>query len=326
MAYRSLVSVLDLPVEEEDQLLDFSDWYLPQVEEGGFKSDALKGTSALLLFYEASTRTRASFELAGKMLGSDTINVSEKGSSAEKGESVVDTALTLNAMDHNVVVLRHHSADAAELFARHFERATLNAGAGRGQHPTQALLDALVLRREGLLERGRHVAIVGDIKHSRVMRSDVQLFLRRGINVTLVAPPTLMPDGWDALGAGFWAADEQGYGRLAWETELDRVLPQVDAIIMLRMQRERMEQAHITSLDEFSKLYGLYGSRLKMLRPGSVIMHPGPVNRGVEVSEETFRDSRSRINQQVTAGVAVRCALLCWACGRIPAGYNGGRL
>jgi aspartate carbamoyltransferase catalytic subunit len=326
MAYRSLVSVLDLSVQEEDSLLDFSDWFLPQIEEGGFKSDALKGTSALLLFYEASTRTRASFELAGKMLGSDTINISEKGSSAEKGESVVDTAMTLNAMDHNVVVVRHHSADAVALFAKYFERATLNAGAGRGQHPTQALLDALVMRRAGQLERGKHVAIVGDIKHSRVMRSDVMLLLRRGINVTLVAPPTLMPDGWEALDADFWASDASGYGSLNWETELDRVLPDVNAIIMLRMQKERMEQAHITNLDEYSKLYGLYGSRLKQLNAQAIIMHPGPVNRGIEVNDETFRDSRSRINEQVTAGVAVRCALLCWCCGRIPANYNGGGL
>ena len=326
MAYRSLVSVLDLSVQEEDALLDFSDWFMPQVEEGGFKNDALKGTSALLLFYESSTRTRASFELAGKMLSSDTINVSEKGSSADKGESIVDTAMTLNAMDHNVVVLRHHSADAVALFAKYFERATLNAGAGRGQHPTQALLDALVIRRAALLERGRHVAIVGDIKNSRVMRSDVMLLLRRGINVTLVAPPTLMPDGWEALAADFWASDATGYGQLAWETELDRVLPDVNAIIMLRMQKERMEQAHITNLDEYSKLYGLYGSRLRKLHPKAVIMHPGPVNRGIEVNDETFRDGRSRINEQVTAGVAVRCALLCWCCGRIPADYRGGSL
>jgi aspartate carbamoyltransferase catalytic subunit len=158
------------------------------------------------------------------------------------------------------------------------------------------------------------------------MRSNVQLWLRRGINVTLVAPPTLMPDGWEALRSEFWAPGAEGYGRLEWASEFDSVLPIIDGVVMLRMQKERMEQASITNTDEYSKLYGLYGSRLRRLAPHAVIMHPGPVNRGIEVNDETFRDPRSRINLQVTAGVAVRCALLCWSCDRIPKTYKDGSL
>jgi aspartate carbamoyltransferase catalytic subunit len=322
VAYQKLLSINDLADAEFQRILDLSEWFMPQVEAGGFKLDTLRGTSCILLFYEASTRTRASFELAGKMLGSDTINVGSKGSSVEKGESVKDTAQTMNAMDHNVVVMRHESADAIGIFAQHFERGLINAGSGLGQHPTQALLDALTLRRAGLLERGRHLAIVGDLRHSRVMRSNVQLWTRLGINVTLVAPPQLMPDGWDGLQPAFWAADPSGYGELRWDTDIDRVLPDLDAVMLLRMQRERMAGGYLSNSDEYSKLYGLFGHRLKKLPPHAIIMHPGPVNRGVEISEEAFLDPRCRITEQVTWGVASRCALLCWSCDRLPAGFS----
>jgi aspartate carbamoyltransferase catalytic subunit len=259
------------------------------------------------------------------MLGSDTINVSEKGSSAEKGESVKDTALTLNAMDHNVVVIRHHSADAVELFARHFERGVINAGAGRGQHPTQALLDALALRQAGLLERGRRVAIVGDIRNSRVMRSNVQLLTSLGLDVVLVAPPQLMPQYWEGLKPEYWsssggslAAGQLAFGSVEWHTDIDAVLPTLDAVMLLRVQRERLDTGLLTNTDEYSKLYGLNKRRLALLRQQAVILHPGPVNRGVEIGEDAFLDPRCRINNQVTNGVALRCALLCWACGRLP--------
>jgi aspartate carbamoyltransferase catalytic subunit len=344
-AYRSLVDILDLDGAEVERILSAAAWYLPQVQAGGFKHDTLKGTSALLLFYEASTRTRASFELAGKMLGSDTINVGAKGSSAEKGESVKDTALTLNAMDHNVVVMRHASADAVRLFARHFERGVLSAGAGRGQHPTQALLDALALRQVGLLARGKRLAIVGDIRNSRVMRSNIQLLSTLGLDVVLVAPPQLMPQYWEGLKPEYWAAPERGssetqlapaaapsgearlktrapgdYGAVSWHTDIDAVLPTLDAVMLLRVQRERMDTGLLTNTDEYSKLYGLNRRRLKLLPEHAVIMHPGPVNRGVEIGEDAFLDPRCRINDQVTSGVAVRCALLGWACGRLPDG------
>jgi aspartate carbamoyltransferase catalytic subunit len=317
MPYRSLLSILDLTPGEIEHLLDGAEYFLPRVEAGGFKDATLKGESALLLFYEPSTRTRSSFELAGKMLGMDTINIGAKGSSVEKGETVRDTALTLNAMHHNVVVMRHNAPDAVELFAKCFDRAVLNAGSGRGQHPTQALLDALPLRRAGLLKKGKRIAIVGDLKHSRVMRSNLQLLTRFGLDVLLVAPPTLIPDGWEGLKPEHWAEQPAQCGSVSWHTDIDEVLPELDAVMMLRVQRERMADAHFTNMDEYSKLYGLFARRLKALPEKALIMHPGPVNRGVEVSEDVFADPRCVINYQVASGVALRCALLCWACGKL---------
>jgi aspartate carbamoyltransferase catalytic subunit len=310
MEYRSLLSIADLSDGEVDALLDSAARFLPRIEAGGFKDATLRSTSIIMLFYEPSTRTRVSFELAGKMLGIDTINISAKGSSAEKGETLQDTAQTLAAMHHNVVVIRHPAADAARVFAAHFPYAVINAGSGRGQHPTQALLDAFTLREAGAFGPGKNLVVVGDIAHSRVLRSNLQLLSRRGVDVTLVAPPTLMPEGWEGLAGG--------PGRLEWTTDIEEVLPQADVVMMLRMQRERMAGGLITNLDEYSKLYGLSRRRLALLRPDAVIMHPGPVNRGVEVSEDVFADPRCRINDQVTAGLALRCALLCWACGREP--------
>jgi aspartate carbamoyltransferase catalytic subunit len=315
MPYRSLLSILDLAPGEISSLLDRAEEYLPRVEAGGFKETTLKGRSALLLFYEPSTRTRASFELAGKMLGMDTINIGASGSSVKKGESIRDTALTLNAMHHNVVVMRHAEPDAVALFAGCFTRAVINAGSGRGQHPTQALLDALPLRRAGLLAPGKRIAIVGDLAHSRVMRSNLQLLCRLGMDVVLVAPPPLMPDGWAGLKPAQWCADQAACGTVSWQTDLDAVLPELDAVMMLRVQLERMEEALFTNMDEYSKLYGLNRRRLKLLPEHAVILHPGPVNRGIEVSEDVFADPRCTINDQVTSGVALRSALLVWACG-----------
>jgi len=298
---RSLLSIADLSDAQVDSLLDTAEGFSERLQGGSFKDSTLKGTSTLLLFYEPSTRTRVSFELAGKLLGSDTINVSASGSSAEKGESLRDTALTLGAMRFSCLVMRHASASALRVFADSFPGPVLNAGAGRGQHPTQGLLDALTLRQSGVFEQGKHLAIVGDIANSRVMRSALELLQRRGVRVTLVGPPSMLPEGW--AGDNLCA-------------DLDSVLPSVDGVMMLRMQRERMQGGELTTLDEFSKLYGLNKRRLRLLREDAVILHPGPVNRGVEVSEDVFADPRCRINDQVTAGLAVRCALLQWALER----------
>jgi aspartate carbamoyltransferase catalytic subunit len=327
---RSLLSIAELSDAQVDTLLDSAQGFIERLTEGvgshphpgrgqgsapAELKSTLKGTSTLLLFYEPSTRTRVSFELAGKLLGSDTINVSASGSSAEKGESLRDTAMTLGAMRFSCLVMRHASASALRVFADCFPGPVLNAGAGRGQHPTQGLLDALTLRQNGLFERGRHLAIVGDIANSRVMRSALELLQRRGVRVTLVGPPSMLPAGWmerDADGSS--AAGQRPASRLA--SDLDSILPHVDAVMMLRMQRERMQGGELTTLDEFSKLYGLNKRRLKLLREDAVILHPGPVNRGIELSEDAFADPRCRINDQVTAGLAVRCALLQWALGR----------
>lgn len=316
MTYRSLLSIADLSPAETDAVLDAAEWYLPRITSGELKLATLRGVSTLLMFYEASTRTRVSFELAGKLLGSDTINVTAKGSSVEKGESIADTALTLSAMGFCIVVMRHAAADAVALFARYFHGAVLNAGAGRGQHPTQALLDALTLRRAGVLQAGKHIAIVGDILHSRVMRSNVELLTSRGVHVTLVAPPTLMPLDSAGMLQRLRRNDAGEPGTVRWETDFDAVLPQLDAVMLLRMQRERMAGGLTPALDEYSQLFALTPRRLGLLRPDAVILHPGPVNRGVELTEAVYADPRCRINDQVTAGVAVRSALLCWAVGK----------
>ena len=307
MAARTLLNVQDLSLTEQDAVLNAADWYLPRIERGGAKWAHLRGVSTLLMFYEASTRTRVSFELAAKLLGSDTINVSAKGSSVEKGESIADTAETLSAMGFAITVMRHAGADAVALFARHFAGAVLNAGAGRGEHPTQALLDALTLRRAGLLAAGMRLAIVGDIRHSRVMHSNLALLTARGMEVVLVAPPPLMPPAWRR------GLLPQG---VSWEPDFDCVLPTLDAVMMLRMQRERMEGGLLPAGAEYGALYGLDQRRLGLLPKHAAVLHPGPVNRGVEVCEAVYLDPRCRINNQVTAGVAVRCALLCWAAGR----------
>jgi aspartate carbamoyltransferase catalytic subunit len=219
-------------------------------------------------------------------------------------------------MRFSCLVMRHSSASALLVCAESFPGPVLNAGAGRGQHPTQALLDALTLRQAGVFAPGRHLAIVGDIANSRVMRSALELLARRGVQVTLVGPASMLPEGWldrdaDSLSA---SAGQRPASRIA--TDLDAVLPSVDAVMMLRMQRERMTGGELTTLDEYSKLYGLNRRRLGLLRDDAVILHPGPVNRGVEVSEDVFADPRCRINDQVTAGLAVRCALLQWALER----------
>jgi aspartate carbamoyltransferase catalytic subunit len=318
MQFNSLLAITDLSRAQIDALLTAAlERYLPRVKAGGFKDADLKGLGVLLLFYEASTRTRVSFEYAGKMLGADTINISAKGSAVEKGESLADTALTLAAMGFSITIIRHPGADSAALYAKYFPGGTLNAGAGRGQHPTQALLDCLSLKAVGKLEPGARLAIVGDIKHSRVMRSGLQLMLSYGVDITLVAPPTLLPDDCAALKPEHWVAGGAP-GRITVETDLDRALPSLDAVMMLRMQRERMEGGLITNLDEYSKLYGLNERRLKLLPQDSVILHPGPVNRGVEVGAAVYADPRCLINEQVSCGVALRCALLAWCAGKLP--------
>jgi aspartate carbamoyltransferase catalytic subunit len=316
---RSLLGITDLTPAEVHAILDAAEWYLPRVAVGELKLGTLRGVSTLLLFYEPSTRTRVSFELAGKLLGSDTISVSAKGSSMEKGEGIADTAMTLSAMGFHVAVVRHSAADAVALFARHFAGAVLNAGAGSGEHPTQALADALILRRAGALQHGKRVAIVGDVLHSRVMRSNVELLLGWGVDVTLVAPPPLLPRGWQALApARGHGGSSPGVtrGTLAWRTDLDAVLPTLDAVMLLRMQQERMVGGVVPALDEYSAVFGMNARRLKLLPSHAAILHPGPVNRGVELNEDVFADPRCRINDQVAAGVAVRAALLCWACGK----------
>lgn len=273
-----------------DSFVEVSERPIPRVP-------ALRGKTVAWLFYEDSTRTRLSFETAAKRLSADTMNFSVSSSSVKKGESLRDTARTIEAMGIDAIVVRHASAGAPHRIASWVDAAVVNAGDGWHEHPTQALLDTYTLRqRLGSLE-GRHVAIVGDIKHSRVARSDVWAFTAMGARVTLVAPPTLLPpsvEGWP----------------VAVSQDLDSVLPTVDAVYLLRMQRERMTEALLPSLREYTACFGLTNQRVELLRDDAWVMHPGPMNRGVEISADVADLPRSLILDQVRNGVAVRMAVL----------------
>ena len=262
------------------------------------KLPTLRGRTVVNLFFEDSTRTRTSFELAAKRLSADVVNFSAKGSSVSKGESLKDTALTLEAMGSDAVVIRHPASGAPHRLATWVRGSVLNAGDGTHEHPTQALLDAYTMRqRLGRLD-GLRVAVVGDVLHSRVARSKVLLLATLGAEVTLVAPPTLLPVGVEA-----WPA--------AVSYDLDASLPKADVVMMLRVQRERMGQAYFPSAREYSRRYGLDRTRMALLPDEAIVMHPGPMNRGMEIAAEVADDPRrSTIVEQVSNGVSVRMAVL----------------
>ena len=271
------------------------------------KLPTLRGRTVVNLFFEDSTRTRTSFELAAKRLSADVVNFSAKGSSVSKGESLKDTALTLEAMGSDAVVIRHPASGAPHRLANWVRGSVLNAGDGTHEHPTQALLDAYTMRqRLGRLD-GLRVAIVGDVLHSRVARSNVLLLATLGAEVTLVAPPTLLPVGVEA-----WPA--------AVSYDLDASLPKADVVMMLRVQRERMGQAYFPSAREYSRRYGLDRTRMALLPDDAIVMHPGPMNRGMEIAAEVADDPRrSTIVEQVANGVSVRMAVLYLLLGGSPA-------
>jgi aspartate carbamoyltransferase catalytic subunit len=267
------------------------------------KLPTLRGRTVVNLFYEDSTRTRISFEAAAKRLSADVINFSAKGSSVSKGESLKDTALTLKAMGADAIVMRHHASGAAHILANSgwIDATVVNAGDGLHEHPTQALLDAYTIRHhlranEGDLS-GVRVAIVGDILHSRVARSNIWLLNTLGAHVTVVAPPTLLPVAVNSLPV------EVSY-------DLDSVLGKVDAVMMLRIQHERMHDAYFPSIREYASRYGLDKGRVQLLPQGSIVMHPGPMNRGIEISAEVADGENSVIVEQVSNGVNVRMAVL----------------
>jgi aspartate carbamoyltransferase catalytic subunit len=261
------------------------------------KVPTLRGKTVVNLFYESSTRTRTSFEIAGKWLSADVINFSASGSSADKGESLLDTARNIEAMSPDVVVVRHRASGAPALLARHLRCGVVNAGDGAHEHPTQALLDLMTIReKKGHLE-GLNVTIVGDITHSRVARSNIFGMRRMGITVTVAGPPTLIPPQCQELGVKV-------------SHRLEEAIANADVIMMLRLQHERMEGGFIPSIREYSRVWGLTLARLKPCRPDVLIMHPGPVNRGVELSPEVADSPFSVILDQVANGVAVRMAVL----------------
>jgi len=261
------------------------------------KLPTLRGKSVLHLFYEASTRTRVSFETAGKILGADTASIAVAQSSVSKGESLLDTAKTIAAMRIDLIVIRHASAGAAAFLAEHLQTGIINAGDGQHAHPTQALLDIFTLREELGDLAGKKIVIVGDILHSRVARSNVWGLTKMGAEVTLVGPPTLLPPEMQVLGV------KMSYN-------LDAELPGADAVMALRLQLERQQSGLFPSLREYRRLYGLSGPRLEKTGKKTLVLHPGPINRGVEISSELADSLNAKIEEQVTNGVAVRMALI----------------
>lgn len=300
---KHLLSINDLSLEESIQILDTAQ-ELSRLSDAPMKKlPTLRGRTIVNLFYEDSTRTRISFEAAAKRLSADVINFSAKGSSVSKGESLKDTALTLQAMGADAVIIRHNASGAAKRLAdsEWTSGSVINAGDGTHEHPSQALLDAFTIRKHlshGAKDlSGIKVAIVGDVLHSRVARSNVLLLNKLGAKVYLVAPPTLLPVGVES-----WPATVQ--------YELDSILTEVDAIMMLRVQLERMSDSFFPSAREYSSYFGLNKERLSHLKPNAIVMHPGPMNRGLEITAESADSARSVIVEQVTNGINVRMAIL----------------
>jgi aspartate carbamoyltransferase catalytic subunit len=295
---RHLLSVDDLGRAELDELLDLGESFLDVTRRDIPKVPALRGKTVVSLFYEESTRTRLSFETAAKRLSADTMAFSVGTSSAAKGESLRDTVQTVEAMGVDAIVVRHRCAGAPHRVASWVDAAVINAGDGRHEHPTQALLDALTLRRHrGTGLDGARIAIVGDIRHSRVARSTAKAFAALGADVTLVGPPTLLPESLEG-----WPATTTG--------DLDEILGRLDVIYLLRIQHERQDATLFPSLREYTTRYGLTVERAGRLKPDTLIMHPGPMNRGVEIAAEVAETPASVITEQVANGVAVRMAVL----------------
>ncbi|HLF41600.1 MAG TPA: aspartate carbamoyltransferase catalytic subunit [Acidimicrobiia bacterium] len=295
---KNLLGIDDLGVDGIQEVLALAESFLEVTRRDIPKVPALRGKTVVSMFYEDSTRTRLSFETAAKRLSADTMTFSAGSSSLRKGESLLDTVRTVEAMGIDAIVVRHRSAGVPHRIAGWIDAAVINAGDGWHEHPTQALLDAFTLRRRrGPSFAGLRVAIVGDIKHSRVARSNVKALSALGAEVTLVGPPTLMPpdfDGWPV--------------KVSYE--LDEVLPATDVLYVLRIQRERQSEALFPSLREYANRYGVTAERLARLPGDALVMHPGPTNRGVEIAAEVADDPRSVINEQVSNGVAVRMAVL----------------
>ena len=303
---KHLLSAGDLSLDEATQILDTAEEMARVSEREIKKLPTLRGRTVVNLFFEDSTRTRTSFEVAAKRLSADVINFAAKGSSVSKGESLKDTALTLEAMGADGVVIRHGASGAPWNLSGWIKGHVVNAGDGTHEHPTQALLDAFTMRRRtGRLE-GLRVAIVGDVMHSRVARSNVLLLHTLGAEVTLVAPPTLLP-----IGVETWPAEVS--------TDLDAVLPKTDVAMMLRVQRERMTAAFFPTEREYSRRYGLDRDRMALLPDDAIVMHPGPMVRGMEIASEVADSLRSTITEQVANGVSVRMAVLYLLLG---AGHN----
>lgn len=296
--HRHLLGIAGLQPHEIQFLLDEAETWVALNRQASKRDNRLAGLTQINAFFENSTRTLLSFEIAGKRLGADVVNMHAAQSSVKKGETLIDTAITLNAMRPDVIVIRHGSSGAVALIADKVDCPVLNAGDGQHEHPTQALLDALTIRQHKRRIAGLKVAICGDVKHSRVARSNILLLTALAAEVRIVAPASLSPDAIEHMGVTAFS-------------DMDEGLDDVDVVMMLRLQNERMDGAFIPSAREYHALYGLTRARLARAKPDALVMHPGPMNRGVEIASDVADDLRqSVIAEQVEMGVAVRMACL----------------
>ena len=302
---RHFLSVTDLDPVDVSQLLDLADLFVALNRQMNKKIDLLKGRTQVNLFFEASTRTQSSFELAGKRLGADVVNMSPRSSSISKGETLIDTAVTLNAMQPDILIIRHAASGAASLLSQKVDCSVVNAGDGQHEHPSQALLDALSMRRAFGRIGGLTVAICGDVLHSRVARSNIALLTMLRANVRVVGPPTLIP------------TDVARWGVTVFH-DMKAGIAGADVVMMLRLQLERMQGALVPSMREYFRLWGLDREKLALAAPGVRVMHPGPMNRGVEIDSDVADDRTvSLIQDQVEMGVAVRMAVLASLAARL---------
>ena len=295
--HRHLLGIEGLSASDIHALLDLSEEAAKQSRQVVKKRDTLRGRTLINLFFEASTRTQSSFELAGKRLGADVMNMSMGTSSMQKGETLIDTAVTLNAMRPDILIVRHHAAGAVELLSQKVDCSVINAGDGQHEHPTQALLDALTIRRRKGPIENLTIAICGDILHSRVARSNIILLNTLGARVRVVAPSTLLPAGIERFGVEVTRDMREG-------------LAGADIVMMLRLQRERMNGSFVPSTQEYFAYFGLDQKKLAFAKPDALVMHPGPMNRGVEIDSIVADGAQSLIREQVEMGVAVRMAVL----------------
>jgi aspartate carbamoyltransferase catalytic subunit len=303
--HKHLLGIEGLSRPDIEALLELADEEVSLSRQVEKKKSVLRGRTQINLFFEPSTRTQASFELAGKRLGADVMNMSVANSSAKKGETLIDTAMTLNAMRPDIIVVRHHAAGAVQLLSRKVDCSVINAGDGAHEHPTQALLDALTIKRAKGGVEGLVVAICGDILHSRVARSNMICLAALGARVRLIGPATLLPPGIDRFGFEIFHDMREG-------------LKGADIVMMLRLQRERMHGSFIPSAKEYFRYFGLDEDKLAMAKPDALVMHPGPMNRGVEISTDVADGAQSLIREQVEMGVAVRMAVLEALARRLP--------
>jgi aspartate carbamoyltransferase catalytic subunit len=300
-AQRHLLGIRGLSAEEITHVLDTAESFREINAREIKKVPTLRGRTVINLFFEPSTRTRTSFEIAGKRLSADVINISASSSSVTKGETLLDTARNLEAMSPDLIVIRHPSAGAPHQLARICRASVVNAGDGAHEHPTQALLDALTIRQQKGSLKGLRVAIVGDILHSRVARSNAHLLTTLGASVAVAGPGTLAPPEFASL---------TGEGELRVERRVEDAVEGADVVMVLRIQRERQDKAFLPSLREYAVHYGLNAKRLALAKPDAVVMHPGPMNRGIEIASDVADGARSLILDQVSNGLAVRMAVL----------------